>query len=217
MESIELKGTLRTSLGKSSSKKLRSDENVPCVVYGGKEIIHFSTAEKNFKSLIYTPNVYLVKLDVDGKIHECVLQDVQFHPVSDRIIHVDFLEVDEKKPVVVSVPINIHGTAAGVKEGGKLLQELRKLKIKGLTKDIPHEVDIDVTNLGIAHSIKVSDLNYPNIELLDLKTTCIVSVRMTRATKDETAAPAEGAPAEAAAAAPAAGKEAPADKGSAKK
>jgi large subunit ribosomal protein L25 len=213
MESIEIKGTARKSLGKTDSKKLRNNEQVPCVLYGGKENLHFAVEEKSFLKLVYTPKVYIVKLNLDGKSHDAVIKDIQLDPVSDKINHMDFYEVDDSKPVTISVPVKLEGFAAGVKEGGKLTLDHRKLKVRGLIKNLPDVINIDVTELGVGKSIFAGDLKLSNIEVLDAKTTPIASVKVTRAVKGEevaaagTAAPAKGAaPAKAAAPAPAATK-----------
>jgi large subunit ribosomal protein L25 len=180
MKTIEIKGTLRTETGKKSSKKIRSMGNVPCVIYGKDKNIHFHTHENNFKNLIYTPDAHLVSLDIDGTNHRAILQDVQFHPVTDRILHVDFMEVVENKPVIIHLPIMVTGDSAGVKAGGKLRIKKRTLKVKGFAKDIPEHLPIDITNVKIHQSVKVGDLSYDKIELLDSKITTILSVATSR-------------------------------------
>lgn len=213
MKTIEIKGILRKDLGKKSSKLLRRVGNVPCVIYGKNGNIHFHSHENNFKSLIYTHDAHLVNLELEGTAHQVVLQDIQFHPVSDRIDHIDFISVSDDKPIIMSLPIEITGESVGVKAGGKLRIKKRHLKIRGYIKDIPDRLLIDITNVKIHHSIKVGDLSYDNIELIDPKITTVLSVatsRVAQKTEEEEGAekPAEGAEATAAAATPA-----PEDKG----
>ena len=183
MKSIELKGTIRESVGKKNSKALRTSENVPCVLYGGKDSIYFSVVEKDLKEIIYTPKVYLIDLDIKGKKHLAKIQDIQFHPVSDAPIHIDFYELAEDKKVEIEVPVRVEGNSIGVKEGGKLVQDSRKLKVKGLVKNLPDEIVLDITNLGVGKSLRVGDLTHDKVEFLDLKNNPVVSVRLTRATR----------------------------------
>lgn len=200
MKTLEIKGSIRKELGKKDSKKLRKDGNVPCVIYEKEGNVHFYTHENNFKNLIYTPDAHIVNLDLDGKPFKAVLQDVQFHPVSDRIIHVDFMEIYDDKPITISLPIMITGDSVGVKAGGKLRIKKRHLKVRGFAKDIPENLVIDITNVKIHHSVKVGDLSYDLIELVEPKITTVLSVASSRvATKEETEGaegaekPAEGA------------------------
>lgn len=183
MKSIELKGVVREATGKKDCKKLRREEKVPCVLYGGEKNIHFSVLSRGLRDLVYTPNVYLVDLDIDGNAHKAMVKDLQFHPVSDEILHVDFLEVFEDKNVEISIPVSLNGLAAGVKAGGKLQTLNRKLLVRALPKDLPDTLEIDVTNLTLGKSIKVGDVNFENIELLNVKNTVIASVKLTRAAK----------------------------------
>jgi len=208
MKIIEIKGPLRKDLGKKSSKLLRKDGNVPCVIYGIKENVHFYSHENNFKNLIYTPDAHLVNLELDGTAHKVILQDIQFHPVTDKINHIDFIQVSEEKPIVTSLPIDVTGESVGVKAGGKLRIKKRHLKVRGFIKDIPDRLLVDITEVKIHHSIKVGDLSYDNIELIDPKITTVLSVatsRVAQKTEGEEGAeaPAEGAEAPAAAATPA--------------
>lgn len=183
MKSIELKGELRKSTGKKDSKKLRNEEKVPCVLYGGKGNMHFAVLEKELKKLVFTPYVYLVDLDLDGKKHKAIMQDLQFHPVTDRVIHVDFLEIFEDKEVVISVPVELHGLAEGVEAGGKLQVINRKLKVKALLKDLPDNLQINVENVALGKNVKVGELAFDNLELLDTGNTVIATVKLTRAAK----------------------------------
>jgi len=199
MKTLEIKGSIRNELGKKDSKRLRKDGNVPCVIYNKEGNIHFYTHENNFKNLIYTPDAHIVNLDLDGKSYKAVLQDVQFHPVTDRIIHVDFMEIYDDKPIIISLPVKITGDSVGVKAGGKLRIKKRHLKVKGFANDIPENLVIDITNVRINHSVKVGDLSYDKIELVDPKITTVLSVASSRVAVKEETEGAEGAekPAEA--------------------
>jgi large subunit ribosomal protein L25 len=183
MKTIEIKGSLRTELGKKSSKQIRKADSVPCVIYGEGENIHFLAPELSFKNLVYTHEVHLVDLNVDGKIYKTILQDIQFHPVSDKIIHIDFIKIFDDKPVAISVPVSVSGNSPGVIAGGKLSVKRRTLKIKGLPKNLPESISIDISNLNIHESVKVSDLSVDNIEFLDMKKTVIVTVATSRGAK----------------------------------
>jgi len=194
MKTIEIKGSLRTELGKKSSKKVRKEGNVPCVIYGKEQNVHFHAHENTFKNLIYTPDAHLVNLDLEGKEYKVVLQDVQFHPVSDKITHIDFIEVLDDKPLVVSLPIKVTGDSVGVKAGGKLRIKKRHLKVRGYVNDIPEHLLIDITDVKIHHSVKVGDLTYDKIELIDPKITTVLSVATSRVvTKEEEEAEAAAA------------------------
>jgi large subunit ribosomal protein L25 len=194
MKTIEIKGSLRTELGKKSSKKVRKEGNVPCVIYGKEQNVHFHAHENTFKNLIYTPDAHLVNLDLEGKEYKVVLQDVQFHPVSDKITHIDFIEVFDDKPLVVSLPIKVTGDSVGVKAGGKLRIKKRHLKVRGYVIDIPENLLIDITDVKIHHSVKVGDLTYDKIELIDPKITTVLSVATSRVvTKEEEEAEAAAA------------------------
>lgn len=167
MKTIEIKGSFRPALGKKNSKQIRKEGNIPCVIYGKEKNIHFHTHENSFKNLIYTPEAHLVKLNIDEKEFNVVLKDIQYHPVSDKILHCDFVEIFDNKPVVIDIPISVSGTSAGVLAGGKLVIKRRKLKVKGLPKDLPEILPVDITELKIHQSTKVGDLSYEGIELLD--------------------------------------------------
>jgi large subunit ribosomal protein L25 len=180
MKTIEINGSFRKELGKKSSKELRKANNVPCVIYGGKENIHFYTHENNFKNLVYTPDAHLVNLKIEGKEFNAVLKDIQFHPVSDRIIHVDFTEVATDKPVMIHVPIKVSGDSVGIKAGGKLRIRRRSLLVKGFAIDIPEFLPIDITEVKIHQSIKVGELSFDKIELLDPKKSMVLAVATSR-------------------------------------
>jgi large subunit ribosomal protein L25 len=210
MKSVSLSGSPRENVGKKDAKRHRRDGKIPCVVYGGKEQVHFVADEKPLMKIFHTAEVFIVKLDINGKVHDTIIQDVQYHPVTDRILHVDFLEAAENKPVTIAIPIHLHGTSEGVLKGGRLVKKTRKVIVKGLAKDLPDYVDVDITPLEINDSVKISDLKATaNVVFLDPPTNIVVGVRTARAVVEEVApgaaaaegaAPAEGeAPAEGAA------------------
>jgi large subunit ribosomal protein L25 len=180
MKTLTINGNLREETGKSSSKQLRKSENVPCVIYGGKENIHFYAHKNSFKNLVYTPDAHIVNLDLEGKNLKAVMKDIQFHPVTDEIMHIDFVEVFDNKPVVVEVPLKITGDSPGVKAGGKLRIKLRKLKVKGLMSDIPEILPVDISRLNIGQSVKVGDLSFDKIELLDSAKSLVLAVATAR-------------------------------------
>ena len=188
MKTIEIKGSLRTELGKKSSKQIRKAQGVPCVIYGKGENIHFFAPELAFKNLVYTHEAHLVDLNIDGEIYKSILQDIQFHPVSDKIIHADFIRIFDDKPVAISVPISVHGNSVGVMAGGKLSIKRRSLKVKGLPKNLPEFIPVDISNLNIHDSIKVGDLTMDNIEFLDMKRSIVVTVATTRGAQKTEAA-----------------------------
>ena len=183
MQVFELKGELRTDLGKKATKVLREEKKVPCVLYGGKENIHFSVVEKDLSKLVYTPFVYIVKIMIDGNAYEAVMREIQFHPVTDRILHIDFYHIFAEKPVIIEVPVKLKGFAEGVQAGGKLVQVIRKLKVKALPANLPGEVELDVTSLGLGKSIKVKELSFDNFEVVNAKEGVIAQVKVTRASK----------------------------------
>lgn len=183
MKTFELKGTVRTDLGKKASKAERVAENVPCVLYGGKENIHFTTTVSDIRKLVYSPEVFVVDLNIDGKKTKAVMKALQFHPVSDKVLHIDFLQLTDDKPVVVELPVKLEGLAEGVKAGGKLALEMRKLKVKGFYKLIPENIVIDVTELGLGKSILVAKVSVPNLEILNAKNAVVAQVKLTRAAR----------------------------------
>lgn len=180
MNSVSLSGSLRENVGKKDAKAQRAAGKVPCVIYGGSQQIHFATDEVNFKPILFSPNSFLINVNVDNVERLCILQDVQSHPVTDSILHVDFLEIDQKKPVTIHVPIRITGTSPGVLRGGKLVKKFRKLKIKALAQHLPDEVEVSINDLDLNNTVKVGDLQLDNVEFLDLKSAVIVTVQTTR-------------------------------------
>ncbi len=186
MKEVSLSGSLRENVGKKDAKKHRREGNIPCVIYGGKEQIHFVTNEIKFDKIIFTPEVFVINIDIDGKKYKTVLQDVQYHPVTDKAIHVDFLELVEGKEVSVNIPIAITGISAGVMAGGQLIVKMHKIRLKGLVDLLPERVTVDITDVKIGSSIKIRDLSFENITLTDPPNAVIVRVKMSRnVTEDE--------------------------------
>ena len=182
MESIALKASLRKETGKKSSKVARAQENIPCVLYGGKENVNFFAAEGDFRHLLFTPTVYIVHIDIDGNNYNAIIKDLQFHPTTDKLLHVDFYEISDDKRVTVEIPVKLSGSSKGVREGGKLTMDKRTVKVKGFTKDIPAEIDIDVTELGIGKSFRAGEIaTGGKYEVVVAKEMPIASVRTTRA------------------------------------
>ena len=205
MKTIEIKGTFRTELGKKSSKQIRKTGNVPCVIYGKEKNIHFHAHENSFKNLVYTAQAHLVKLSIEDKEYKAVLKDMQFHPVNDKILHADFIEIFDNKPVIINIPIKVSGDSVGVLAGGKLSIKKRTLKVKSFAKDLPEFLPIDITDLKIHEGLKVGDLSFEKVELLDPKKSMVLTIATSRvAQKTDEEVLAETAAEEAAAAATAA-------------
>ncbi len=176
-----MSGSLRENVGKKDAKALRRAKRVPCVLYGGKEQIHFSVEEASFKHLVYSPEIAFVELTIGDKVYKAILQDIQFHPVTDSIYHADFIELVEGKPIVMGVPVKTSGLPKGVTLGGKLMIKIKKLKVKALPEFMPETITIDVTELLIGQSVKVKEVATDNIELLDTPNAVVATVRVTRA------------------------------------
>lgn len=193
MKSLAMFGNKRSQTGKSATKAIRNEGKVPCVLYGGKEHLHFSIYEADFKQLVYTPQVYKVQLDIDGTVFKAILKDIQFHPVNDSIIHADFLEIHDDKPVEMMVPVAFTGNSPGVRAGGKLIVKSKKLRVWGLPTQLPDQVEVSIEKMEIGDTIKVGDLNPENITLLDSPNNPVVSVKVTRAVATAEATPAAGA------------------------
>ncbi|MDD4970453.1 MAG: 50S ribosomal protein L25/general stress protein Ctc [Paludibacter sp.] len=183
MKTFELKGTVRTEVGKKATKADRVAETVPCVLYGGAENTHFTTTISDIRKLIYTPEVYVVNLDIDGKKTKAIMKALQFHPVSDKVLHIDFLQLAEDKPVIIELPVKLEGLAEGVKAGGKLSLEMRKLKVKGLYTQFPENIVINVSELGLGKSIQVAKVSVENLEILNNKNAVVAQVKLTRAAR----------------------------------
>lgn len=214
MKTITIEGQLRTEMGKQATRQLRSEEKVPGVIYGGAKEVNFSAPTASFKTLVYTPDFQLAEVKVDGKTYKCILKDLQFDKVTDDLIHVDFLELVEDRPVTATIPLKFVGVSKGVKDGGKLITKMKALKIKTLPKYLKENIEVDLTELDLNGNLRVEDVKADNYEILNSPRIPIASVVLTRQLKQEEAAaatPAAGAK-PAAAAAPAAAKAAPAKK-----
>ena len=187
MKEINLTGEKRTDLGKKASKMLRKEGLIPCNIYGlavndGKpEAVSFTIPMTELRKLVYTPNIYLVNLTIDGKAHTAILKELQFHPVTDALLHVDFLEVTEERPITIGLPVKLVGLAQGVRDGGRMSLSLRKINVKAPYKSLPEHLDVDVTALKIGKSIKVGELSYEGLELVTGKDVVVCSIKMTRA------------------------------------
>ena len=180
MKVAQLSGSLRTNVGKKDAKALRSEDRVPCVLYGQGSQTHFSVKKIDIERLVFTPDVFQVELDIEGKKATAIIQDFQQDPVRDTIRHVDFFELDAKKPVKVGLPVRVTGNSRGVMAGGKLAQVFRRLTVVGLPKDLPEEVSIDITKLRIGQSIRVGQIEANGLTFLEPANAVVVAVRMAR-------------------------------------
>ncbi len=185
MKSVSVSGSPRENVGKKDAKKCRDEATVPCVLYGGKDQIHFVTGEKSFEPILFNPGSYIIKLTIGGKEYDTILQDVQYHPISDKVLHADFLELTKRKPVIIPIPVKLQGVSAGVLKGGKIVTKLRKLKVRAMQEHLPDEIIVNVEKLDIGDVIKVSEMKLKNVEFLDVKSTVIVMVKSTRAAATE--------------------------------
>jgi large subunit ribosomal protein L25 len=181
MKTIEITGVERSAFGKKNAKMLRNSGYVPCNLYGNGDNVNFALEERSLQALLYTPNAYLIHLNVDGVMDVCVLREVQFHPVTDAPLHIDFFRVNNDKPIAIAVPVELNGTPEGVKLGGKLQHITRRLTISALPKDLPDSVNIDISTLALGKSIFVGDVNVDGINILTPKSTAVCAVKMTRA------------------------------------
>ncbi len=191
MKTLDIKATKRTESGKKATNAVRNAGQVPCVIYGGGESTPFSIDEKELKQLIYTPNSYIINFDIDGEKITGVMREVQFHPVREQVLHIDFFKVTPGKPVAVDVPVRLTGNSEGVKAGGKLMLNKRKLRIQGEMSKLPDEIVVDVTELGLGKTIFVSDIQSDDYVLLTPPTTAVCAVKMTRAARGAAAAASE--------------------------
>src|SRR6187402_2066443 len=197
MKTIEIIGYRRANLGKVESQKLRDEGSVPCVLYGGNEQIHFHSPMVLFRDLVYTNEAHFVHFNIEGEEGQAILQEVQFHPVSEVILHADFLRISEDRKIKMSIPARLVGQAPGVSKGGTLVQKRSSLKVLGFPKDMPDHIDVDVSELDFHHAIKVSDIKYQGLEFKDPKHASVAVVEVPRSAKlaAEEAAAAAAAPA----------------------
>jgi large subunit ribosomal protein L25 len=212
MKEINVTGQKRTDLGKKASKALRKEGLVPCNIYGeakqdGKPVaLSFASPMSELRKVVYTPHIYVINLNIDGENHTAILKEMQFHPVTDALLHVDFFEVNDQKPITIGIPIKLVGLAQGVRDGGRINLSIRKIAVTAPYQQIPEHLDVDVTSLKIGKSIKVGQLSYEGLELATSKDIVVCSIKMTRqaVSTDETEEGAADADAAATPAAPAA-------------
>lgn len=203
MKEINVSGKKREDLGKKASKQLRKEGYVPCIIYGaaqadGKpEALAFAAPMSELRKVVYTPHIYVINLNIDGESHTAILKELQFHPVTDALLHVDFYAVNDQKPITIGIPVKLVGLAQGVRDGGRMNLSIRKVNVTAPYQRIPEHLDIDVTNLKIGKSIKVGQLNFEGLEMATPKDVVVCSVKMTRAatvsTDTETAEEGEAA------------------------
>lgn len=210
MKSITIEGQLRTETGKKATRQLRSQDLVPGVIYGGEKEISFAAPSMAFKTFVYTPEFQQAEVKLDGKTYNCILKDLQFDKITDKLIHIDLMELVQDKKVIADIPIKFTGVAKGVKEGGHLIIKMKSLKVKSLPKYLKEQIEVDITNLELNGNIRVEDVKETNYEILNSPRIPVASVVLTRQLKQEeaTVAPVAGA-------APAAGTAAPAAAGAA--
>mgnify|MGYP001197803306 FL=1 len=182
MKSVSIKGIARVDLGKKFAKQLRKQENVPCVIYGGKEEpIHFYAHTNEFRSIVYTPHVYLIEIKIEDKVCKAIMGDIQFHPVTDKILHIDFLRVFEDQLVKINIPVNVFGNSIGVRNGGRLAINMRRVFVEALPGNLPETIDVDITNVKIGQSIRIKDLLLENVHFLNNSDDVVVAVKTARA------------------------------------
>jgi large subunit ribosomal protein L25 len=181
MKSITIKGSERESVGKVATKALRNAGAVPCVLYGGNQAVHFSADAAAFKNLVYTPNAHTVVIELEGKSFNAVLQDIQVHPVSDKILHIDFFQIHDDKEITIEVPVKIIGNSKGVMAGGDLRLNNRKLKVRALPKNLPDFVEADITPLDMGNKLYVTKVSTPNFKIMHPDNTVICQVKISRA------------------------------------
>ena len=195
MKEINVKGTARAAFGKKAAREIRKANAVPCNLYGEAKdengapvALPFTVTNDELRNLIYSPDIYAVNLNIDGKECKAILKEIQFHPVKDNVLHVDFYEITDTKPIVMEVPIKLNGLAEGVKAGGRLAASVRKLKVKAVYTNIPERLNIDVTSLGLGKTIKVGELHFEDLELVTSKEVVVCQVKMTRGARSAASA-----------------------------
>ena len=195
MKEINVAGKKRTDTGKKATRELRKEGYVPCNLYGEKkdangnpEALAFAILATDLRKVVYTPHIYVVNLDIDGEKHTAVMRELQFHPVTDALLHIDFYEINEKKPITIGIPVKLNGLAQGVRDGGKINLAERKLNVTAPYKQIPEVLDIDVTNLQLGKSIKVGELSFEGLEIATPAQVIVCSVKATRASRSAAAA-----------------------------
>ena len=185
MKTVSLSGAPRVHVGKKDAKKSRKEGNIPCVIYGGESQVHFTLPELAVDKIIFTPEVFIFNITIDGKEYQTIMQDIQYHPVTDKVLHIDFLEVPEGKNVVVGLPVKFVGVAPGLIKGGKLQVKYRKLRVKGLLENMPEFIELDVSKLDLGNSIKVRDLSLDNLQVMETLSAVVVQVKMARGAQSD--------------------------------
>ncbi len=189
MESVAIKGTARTDLGKKGTKAVRNEGQVPCVIYGGENVVHFSAKPFDFRSLIYTPDFKIAEIELDGKTYRCFIKDLQMHPVTDELVHVDFMELVDGQSIKLEIPVRFEGQAPGVKSGGKLSQKVRRVKIKTTPEKLVDSMMVDISSLELGQSVRVRDIKpVDGIEVTSSPGIPVASVEIPRALRSATAA-----------------------------
>lgn len=188
MKTLEIIGFKRANLGKAESKRLRAESNVPCVLYGGEDQVHFYSPMILFRELVYTPSAHFVKLNIEGTEYECILQDIQFHPVSEMILHADFLLLNDSKAVKMDIPVETVGVAPGLQAGGKLIMKQRKLAVRALPKDMPDTIKVDISDLTLGKSTKVGEIKAEGFEIINSPLVSVATVEVPRALRGKSAA-----------------------------
>ena len=185
MKTLAISANSRDKVGKSNTRQLRNQGNVPCVLYGGEKQVCFFAHENEFRKLVYTPDVFIVELAIDGEVKRCIMQDIQFHPVSDKILHIDFLEVFDDKPITISIPVILNGLAIGVRNGGNLMFRRRKIITRGLAANLPDAIEIDIENVKIGEFIYIKDISLDGCQFLAPDNAVVVGVKTARGAVEE--------------------------------
>ncbi|HJA89013.1 MAG TPA: 50S ribosomal protein L25/general stress protein Ctc [Candidatus Parabacteroides intestinavium] len=188
MKTFQLEGKSREIAERSADQKralkaMRKNSEIPAVLYGGENVVHFTVSANAVRNLVYTPEIYVVELTIDGVKRMAIMKELQFHPVSDALLHLDFLEVFPEKPIVMEVPVVLEGHAEGVKAGGKLQLQMRKLKVKAVYSEIPEKLVINVDNLGLGKTMQVGDIHFEGLEIMNAKNAVVCAVQLTRAAR----------------------------------
>ena len=180
MKTLAISVKQRENVGKTSTRALRNQGKVPCVLYGGEKQVAFHAHENDFRKLVYTPDVFIVELDIEGSKVKAIMQDIQFHPVTDKILHIDFLEISDDKAITVSIPVILNGLAIGVRDGGNLMFRRRKIITRGFTVNLPNAIEINIEDVKIGQFIYIKDLNIEGCEFLAPASSVVVGVKMSR-------------------------------------
>ena len=185
MKTVSLSGSPRENVGKKDAAALRASGRVPAVLYGGEQQVHFSLTENEVNKLVYTPDVYRIELEIGGEKYSTIIQELQFHPLNERVLHVDFLQLFEDKLAKIKLPVNVSGNSIGIRNGGKLRQNYRRLTLSGLPDAFPESIEVDITNLRIGMSVRVSEINIPGLTILEPANAVVVGVKTARGVIDE--------------------------------